>query len=79
MKIQNGPMIDRPETGCLLTPLKDDLVIDLNEWGFEVMDQLLPTTLDTSLLELEHSFSPSDESSPTLYLLTFKQAFHSRL
>jgi hypothetical protein len=60
-------------------PSKDSLVIDLNKWGFEVMDQLLPTTLDTHLLEVEHSFSLSDESSPLSYLLTFKQAFRSGL
>jgi hypothetical protein len=55
------------------------LVIDLNKSGFEVMDQLLPPTLDTLSLELEHSFSPSDESSLTSYLMTFEQAFRSGL
>ncbi len=47
MKIQNGPIIDQPETSLLLTPSKDDLLIDLNEWGFKVLDQLLQTALDT--------------------------------
>jgi hypothetical protein len=44
------------------------------------MEPLLPTTLlDTLLSELVHSFSPSDESSPTSYLLTFVGALHSGL
>jgi hypothetical protein len=64
------------KTGCLLTPSKDNLVIDLNKSGFEVMDQLPPPTLDTHSLELEHLFSPSDESSPMSNLLTFEWAFH---
>jgi hypothetical protein len=32
-----GPIIDQPETGCLLIPSKDDLVIDFIKLGFEVM------------------------------------------
>jgi hypothetical protein len=79
VKIQNGPIIDQPETSLLLTPSKDDLLIDLNEWGFKVLDQLLQTALDTCSSELEHPFSPSDESSPMSYLFTFEWAFHSRL
>jgi hypothetical protein len=36
-RFTTGPIIERPETSCLLTS-KDDLVIDLNEWDFRVMD-----------------------------------------
>jgi hypothetical protein len=77
MKIfRTDPIIDQPKTGCLLTPSKDNLVIDLNESGFEVMDQLPPPTLDTHSSELDHSVSPSDKSSPMSYLLSFKWTFH---
>jgi hypothetical protein len=76
---RTGPIIDNPKTGCLLTPSRNNLVIELTESGFKVMDLLLPPTLDTCLSELEHLFSPSAESSPMLYLLTFEQAFCSGL
>ncbi len=62
-RFRTGPIIDWPKTSCLLTPLTDNLVVDLNKLGFELMDWLPPTTLDTCLSELEHLFSPSDESS----------------
>jgi hypothetical protein len=74
-RFRTGPIIDRPKTGCLLRPLKHVLVIDLNKSGFEVMDQLPPTPPDTHLSKLKNSFSPSDESSPMSYLLTFEWAF----
>jgi hypothetical protein len=38
--------MDRPKTGYLLTPLKDKVEIDFNEWGLGGL-MPTPTTLDT--------------------------------
>jgi hypothetical protein len=48
------------------------LVIDLNKSRLEVMDRLLPPTLDTYSSEMEHSFSPLDGFIPNVVTLDFQ-------